>query len=68
MVLVLVVVEYAIVTWRTRGFLRATPDQINSWYQKGGVTADMIKGIFEHQFVAANHTTTTQEFIYDQRR
>jgi hypothetical protein len=28
----------------------------------------MIKGIFEHQFVAANHTTTTQEAIYDQRR
>jgi hypothetical protein len=41
-------IEYAILTWRTPVFLRATPNQINSsWYQRRGVTADMVKGIFD---------------------
>jgi hypothetical protein len=42
-------IEYAIITWRpTRGFLRATPEAIQSWYLKEEVTAEMVKGIFEY--------------------
>jgi hypothetical protein len=40
-------IEFAIITWRTRGFLRATPDTILSWYGRGEITADMVKGVFE---------------------
>jgi hypothetical protein len=58
-------IEYTILTWRTRGFLPTTLDQINSWYQKGGVTVDMVKDIFEHQFEQQRTKTTTQEAIYD---
>jgi hypothetical protein len=49
--------EYAIITWRTRGFLRATPGEIDSWYRKGNITAEMVKGIFEHQYLHATETT-----------
>jgi hypothetical protein len=38
-------------------------DKINSWYRKGEITADMVKGIFEHRYIAAKDTTT-QETIY----
>jgi hypothetical protein len=51
-------IEYAIITWRTRGFLRATPEEIQSWYLKGEVTAEMVKGIFEHQYAATQPKTT----------
>jgi hypothetical protein len=50
-------IEYAIITWRTRGFLRATPEAIQSWYLKGEVTAEMVKGIFEHQYAATSDST-----------
>ena len=48
--------EYAIITWRARGFLRATPGEIDSWYRKGSITAEMVKGIFEHQYLHATET------------
>jgi hypothetical protein len=50
-------IEYAIITWRTRGFLRATPEAIQSWYLKGEVTAEMVKGIFEHQYTSTIDST-----------
>jgi hypothetical protein len=50
-------IEYAIITWRTRGFLRATPEDIQSWYKKGEVTAEMVKGIIEHQFTSTSDST-----------
>jgi hypothetical protein len=61
-------IKYAIITWRTRGFLRATPEAIQSWYLKGEVTAEMIiKGIFEHQYAATSDSTKDyQNTIYGQ--
>jgi hypothetical protein len=50
-------IKYAIITWRTRGFLRETPEAIQSWYMKGEVTAEMVKGIFEHQYTATSDST-----------
>jgi hypothetical protein len=50
-------IEFAIITWRTRGFLRATPDAILSWYGRGEITADMVKGVFEHQFTSIKETS-----------
>jgi hypothetical protein len=47
------VLEYAIITWRTRRFLRATPEAIQSCYLKGYVMAEMVKEIFEHRYLAA---------------
>jgi hypothetical protein len=58
-------IEYAIITWRTRGFLRATPEAIQSWYLKGEVTAEMVKGIFEHQYTSTiDSTKDYQNTIY----
>ena len=45
-------IEYAKLTWCTRGFLRSTPEKIAEWYNKGDITADMVKGIFDHQYRA----------------
>jgi hypothetical protein len=60
-------IEYAIITWRTRGFLRASPETIQSWYMKGEVRAEMVKGIFEHQYAAtSNSTKDYQNTIYGQ--
>jgi hypothetical protein len=60
-------IEYAIITWRTRGFLCATPEAIQSWYLKGKVTAEMVKGIFEHQYAATSDSTKDyQNTIYGQ--
>jgi hypothetical protein len=60
-------IEYAIITWRTRRFLRATPKAIQSWYLKGEVTAEMIKGIFEHQYTSTSDSTKEcQNTIYGQ--
>jgi hypothetical protein len=42
--------DYANITWRTRGFLRSTPENIQEWHKKGPITEDLIKGIFEHQY------------------
>jgi hypothetical protein len=50
-------IEFAIITWRTRGFLRATPDAILSWYGRGKITADMVKGVFGHQFTSIKETS-----------
>jgi hypothetical protein len=50
-------IEFAIITWRTRGFLRATPDAILSWYGRGEITAHMVKGVFEHQFTSIKETS-----------
>jgi hypothetical protein len=59
--------EYAIITWRTRGFLRATPDAILSWYGRGEITADMVKGVFKHQFTSIKETSKEyQATIYGQ--
>jgi hypothetical protein len=60
-------IEFAIITWRTRGFLRATPDAILSWYGRGEITADMVKGVFEHQFTSIKETSKEyQATIYGQ--
>jgi hypothetical protein len=50
-------IEYAIITWRTQGFMRATPEAIQSWYLKGEVTAEMVKEIFEHQCAATSDSS-----------
>jgi hypothetical protein len=50
-------IEFAIITWRTRGFLHATPDAILSWYGRGEITADMVKGVFKHQFTSIKETS-----------
>jgi hypothetical protein len=60
-------IEFAIITWRTRGFLRATPDAILSWYGRGEITAEMVKGVFEHQFTSIKETSKEyQATIYGQ--
>jgi hypothetical protein len=60
-------IEYAIITWRTRGFLRATPEAIQSWYLKGEVTAEMVKGICKHHYAATSDSTKDyQNTIYGQ--
>jgi hypothetical protein len=60
-------IEFVIITWRTRGFLRATPDAILSWYGRGEITADMVKGVFEHQFTSIKETSKEyQATIYGQ--
>ena len=60
-------IEYALITWRTRGFLLATPTEINGWYKRGTVTADMVKGIFENQFSSVRETSKAyQKTIYGQ--
>jgi hypothetical protein len=41
--------DYANITWRSP-FLGSTPENIQEWYKKGPITADMVKEIFEHQY------------------
>jgi hypothetical protein len=42
-------IEFAIITWRTRGPRR--------WYGRGEITADMVKGVCEHQFTSIKETS-----------
>jgi hypothetical protein len=30
--------------------LISTPENIQEWYKKGPIPADLVKGIFEHQY------------------
>jgi hypothetical protein len=46
-------IEYAIITWRAGGFLRATPEAIQNWYTKGEVTAEI--GHYIHQGVVIGY-------------
>ena len=42
--------DYATITWRTRGYLCSTPEKIQERYTRGPITKDMIIGIFDHQY------------------
>jgi hypothetical protein len=59
-------IEYAATTWRTRGRLRFTPDQVNEWYHKGPITKDIMRGIFEYEYRAKWEHPVTRKKIDDQ--
>jgi hypothetical protein len=57
--------EYAVMTWRTRGRLRSTPDKVNKWYKMGPITEDTMRGMFEHVYRARKEPPTGKRHIVD---